>query len=204
MLSTPKSTSPSGLPAVSAALLTTSPASPVLTSVIVMPVRAVKSASRDFVSAKESCVMSVTVVGANDEGTVLGAGAVAVAVLVPVADAHALSRAAAPTTVTTRPRPRGTRSRENGENCTGDHPSAGITRIRFEGRWQAATLSARRSSELPWLSSCAVSLRRFAVVADAGRQDASGPSALWSTAGFSRAAFSRAAFALTTKAYWSQ
>src|SRR5438034_5773888 len=31
-------------------------------------------------------------------------------------------------------------------------PSAGITQIRFKGRWRTATLSARRSSELPWSS----------------------------------------------------
>ena len=83
VLSTPNSTSPSGLPAVSAALLTTSPASPSLTSAMVMPVRAVKSVSSDFVSANESCVMSVTVVGANDDGTVLGCGAVPASVLEP-------------------------------------------------------------------------------------------------------------------------
>jgi hypothetical protein len=54
-------------------------------------------------SAKESCVMSVTVVGANDDGTAVGSGAVAVAEPDPADEAHALRSAAATTSVATRP-----------------------------------------------------------------------------------------------------
>ena len=42
------------------------------------------------------------------------------------------------------------RGRRSGEIMLRVLPSAGITQIRFKGRWRSATLSARRSPELPW------------------------------------------------------
>ncbi len=64
VLSTPNSTSPSGLPAASTALLTTSPASPPVTIFSVRPVAFSKSATSASDSANESWVTRTTESGA--------------------------------------------------------------------------------------------------------------------------------------------
>src|SRR6478735_10919105 len=75
VLSMPKSTSPCGRFLVRIAVLTTLPASPFLSTLTVMPVCLVKSASVFFESANESYVTRVTVleVTAVDDGEAEGA-----------------------------------------------------------------------------------------------------------------------------------
>ena len=67
VLSTPHNTSPSGLPLVSTALVTNSPASPPCTTSTAIPVAAVKASKMPGVGVNDSCASNVRVTGPSVE-----------------------------------------------------------------------------------------------------------------------------------------